>query len=203
MNHQTRESWLEEAVELLQPVMKKASSIFLNTEFPRVRVSVGWPSKGGTSKKSQVIGQCWRTTVATDEVSQIFISPTLGEDGIRMLGVLVHEMIHAWDDVQSGHKGPFIKAARLVGLEGKPSATVVNPDSELGRTLASVLNRLGDFPHAALNVEEMEKQEPKQTTRMLKLVAPDCCEYVVRTTRKHIDIGFPSCPHGTEMELAD
>ena len=40
-----------------------------------------------------------------------------------------------------------------------------------------------------------------QTTRMLKLECPDD-GYIVRTTQKWIDVGLPTCPCGTEMELA-
>jgi hypothetical protein len=165
-----------------------------------VRVSVGWPSRGGVGTKKKVIGQCWKTTVAGDGVSQLFISPVLGGNPLDMMGVLVHELIHAVDDCESGHKGAFGKMARKVGLEGKLTATIVNPSSELGRQLSLILDEMGEYPHSALNPFEMEKQRPKQGTRMLKLVCPND-GYTARTTRKWLDdLGAPRCPCGMEME---
>lgn len=196
--YETREAWLEAAVVRLARLFKD-----INVEIPKVRVSVGWPSKGGMSKKNKVIGQCWVASVATDGVSQLFISPVL-DDVVKTLATLVHELIHAWDDCKSGHKGEFARVAKLIGLQGKMTATVVEPGTELWDKLSAISKDLGEFPHAALVMEEMEKQRPKQTTRMLKLVVRGCdCEYTVRTTQKQIDKGMPSCPDGVTMELAE
>ncbi len=193
---QTREAWLQHAVELLAPLFTE-----IDVELPPVHVSVGWPSRGGTGSKKKVIGQCWKASVSGDGVSQLFISPVLGgstsnEDMIKLLGVLIHELIHAADDCESGHKGAFAQMAKQIGLTGKMTATTVG--EELAGKLESVLVDLGEFPHAALNPFEMEQQRPKQTTRMIKLVAPDC-DYTVRTTRKWIEEGLPKCPHDIEM----
>lgn len=194
--YETREQWLEAAVVRLSRLFKD-----INIEIPKVRVSIGWPSKGGTSNKSKVIGQCWSKAASKDKVPQIFISPTLGEDLVKALGVLAHELIHAWDDCVSGHKGKFVVAARAIGLEGKMTATEVGP--VLRTALEGILKDLGELPHAPLLPGEMEKQRPKQSTRMIKLVTPECCDYTVRTTQKWIDEGLPQCPHGVIMEVAD
>jgi len=195
----TREQWLELAVEKLRPLFKE-----VDVELPRVRVSIGWPSKGGLKATGKVVGQCWKSTVAKDGVSQLFISPVLGEDQVQVLGILMHELVHASDDCESGHKGHFSKTARALGLKGKMTATVVEEDSELAERLAGFLEQLGDYPHSALDVFEVEKERTrtKQTTRMLKLECP-CDGYIARTTAKWLDeLGAPRCPCGMEMELA-
>lgn len=192
MKHATREQWLEAAVVELAPLFKE-----VGVELPKVRVSVGWPSKGGTAKKGKVIGQCFKGSVAKDGVPQIFISPMLGQEAI---GVLVHELIHAWDDCQSGHQGEFARIARALGLVGKLTVTTLG--DELAEKLKAVLQTLGEYPHSELLFEEMDKQIKKQTTRMIKLQAVDCCDYTVRTTQKWIDEGLPKCPHGETMEVA-
>jgi hypothetical protein len=194
MIHETREAWLEEAVGRLGELFHD-----INIEIPPVRVSIGWPSKGGLSTRNRTVGQCWKASVSTDGVPQIFISPTLDQVDV-ILGTLVHELIHAWDDCESGHKGKFAAAARKVGLEGKLTATHVSEGSDLYHRLQGVSEGLGKFPHAALVMEELTEQRPKQTTRMIKLVTPECCEYTVRTTAKWINEGLPLCPHGVEME---
>jgi hypothetical protein len=190
----TREQWLEAAVEELRPLFAEK-----DIKLPPVRVSVGWPSRGGTGKTKKVIGQCWKSIVASDGVPQLFISPVLGKGVIETLGVLVHELIHAVDDCESGHKGAFKDMAKRMGLEGKMTATVVG--EELAGQLATIVETVGPYPHAPLVFEEMEKQRKPQTTRMLKVECPND-GYVVRTTQKWIDVGMPVCPCGQEMELA-
>lgn len=197
---QTREQWLEHAVLILADRVFRPADI----ELPAVRISVGWPSRGGVGTKKKVIGQCWKANVASDGVAQVFISPVLGssdrDELVKMLGVIVHELIHAVDDCESGHKGEFIRMGKAVGLTGKWTATIPGP--ELDVLLGQILADLGPFPHAALNPFEMEKQRPKQTTRMLKLECP-ADGYIVRTTAKWIDdLGLPKCPCGLELEQA-
>lgn len=192
---ETREQWLEEAVRKLRPLFHE-----IKVQLPEVRVSIGWPSKGGTSTKTKVVGQCWKGSVSKDGVSQIFISPTMGDDPIYVLGVLVHELIHAWDNCESGHKGLFATTARAIGLEGKLTETHVSDD--LCGELMIILGSLGELPHSPLVLSEMDKQRKPQTTRMLKLVVTDCCDYTVRTTQKWVDEGLPMCPHGVTMEQA-
>lgn len=187
----TREQWLNEAVTQI------ALEVFAphDIDVPKIRVSVGWPSRGGTGTTKRVIGQCWKGMVAKDGVHQIFISPVL-DDLMQILETLVHEMVHAIDDCESGHKGAFAKMARKVGLEGKMTAT--HAGGSLALNLAIIAEQLGDFDHSGLVPNPAEK---KQSTRMLKLEAA-CCGYIVRTTQKWIDQGLPSCPCGTVMEEA-
>ena len=78
-----REQWLETAIELMKPHFTESIP---GVEFPKVRVSVGWP--GGKSGP-RTIGQCWAPFAATDNVSQIFISPVL-DDPILVLATLAH-----------------------------------------------------------------------------------------------------------------
>lgn len=186
-----REQWLEAAVAKLAPSFEAIGS-----KVPAdVRVSVGWP--GGRGKKNTVIGQCWSSKAAKDGSRHIFISPVL-EDPAIVLATLVHELVHAVDDCESGHKGGFAKMARRLGLEGKLTATVAGP--ALAEDLALIARKLGDYPHAAL-VPVMAGG--KQTTRMLK-VECKTTGYKVRMTRSWIDqLGTPKCPCcGKEMEEA-
>jgi hypothetical protein len=57
-------------------------------------------------------------------------------------------------------------------------------------------------PEPILPVEPAAKPAVKpgvQGTRMLKVECPDC-GYTLRTTRKWLDTGLPSCPAGNEMQ---
>jgi hypothetical protein len=184
--HTTREAWLVAAVEALGETVFAPANITL----PAVRVSVGWP--GGRGSKNNVIGQCWSTGAAKDKVANLFISPVL-DDAARVLDVLAHELVHAVDDCQNGHKGPFATMAKAIGLTGKMTATVASDD--LKATLSAlVTDRLGDYPHAAMVAAMGTGSTPKQTTRMLKVECPET-GYVARTTAKWLDAyGAPKCP---------
>lgn len=190
MATKTREAWLEGAVKALGPLFTSAGETI-----PPVRVSVGWP--GGRGSKSSTIGQCWASVTASDAVPQVFISPVL-VDPIRVLDVLAHELVHAVDDCQSQHKGKFVKIARAIGLEGKPTATVASP--ALIERLAKIVDKLGPYPHAALSTDSGKKQ----TTRLLKVQCAEDSGYCVRVTRKWLEeLGTPLCPcHEEPMALA-
>jgi hypothetical protein len=189
---QTREEWLVAAVAALTPLFEE-----LGETVPAVRVSVGWP--GGNGRKNSVIGQCWSTKVAADAISQLFISPVL-DGAVRVLDVLAHELIHAIDDCQSGHKGRFAKIAKALGLTGKMTATVAG--EELTAKLEAIAADLGDYPHAKLASPADGVEGPKkQGTRMLKAECAEGSGYKVRLTRQWLDeYGAPICPcHGEQM----
>jgi hypothetical protein len=190
---QNREAWLHEAVDYLAPLIENRAGL---TPHP-ARVSVGWPSSRGMSVKKKVIGECWATKATQDGVAQVFISPIL-TDGIVILGTLVHELIHAYDDCKSKHGGAFARAVRAVGLEGKPTATEVLPGSELHKNLTGILDVLGPFPSAG--IIPAARREKVQSTRMLKLMCLNCgC--IVRMTRKWLDdVGEPTCGCGFQFE---
>lgn len=203
--HDTREAWLREAVAELGHLFEAATGQTL----PPVQVSVGWP--GGRGDRSNVIGQCWHKDAARDGVSHIFISPVL-DDAPRVLDVLAHELVHALDGNESGHKGRFREWALAIGLTGKMTATVASDD--LARDLARLVAwRLGAYPHGALGAGRLVagkpgepgapgtpgggpggRSHPPQGTRMLKAECgcdPD--PYILRLTRKQADRGMPRC----------
>jgi hypothetical protein len=211
----TREAWLHRAIEVLRPRFEE-----IGLPLPeRMHVSVGFGLGRARAESKHILGQCWARFTSGDGVNHIFISPMEG-DPVAMLGTLIHELIHAADDCQSGHRGPFAKAATQLGLVGKMTATVAG--AELAAELIVIAELLGEFPHAALNPAGRREApapvppgEPapaplpphsgpgKQGTRMIKVTAGDCCGYVARTTRKWLDEGNPRCPHGTEMTPGD
>lgn len=194
----TREEWLNAcATQILEKYRDAFEAHFgaVGIEhLEHLRVSTGFPSSGGLGK---VIGQCWKSAAAADEVTHhIFINPRL-TDIVEVVATLAHEMVHAADDGEHKHRGPFVKAVRDLGLEGKPTATVAGPEfAEWARLLDT---KIGSYPHVGLTPLPTEK---KQGTRMLKLEAA-CCGYVARTTKKWIDVGVPSCPCGNEMEVEE
>lgn len=191
---ENRETWLQNAtVEL--------SKLFVDHGYdaPVAHVSVGWPSNGGLSVKKQVIGQCWKPETSEDGVSHIYISPVLHK-AQDVLSTLLHELVHAWDRGQSGHKGRFIEAAKDVGLVRPWTAT--SPGPELALTLADISATLGEYPHSRLKPSMVERKVAK--TYMVKVQCPES-GYVIRTTQKWLDLyGAPLCPcHAEPMTGED
>lgn len=189
--HETREQWLNEAVLLL------GERVFGKHKVPFIRVSVGWPRRA----REATIGQCFVSKVSADKSSQIFISPKLSDVTASqgVLATLVHEMVHAIDDCENGHKARFKSIATEVGLEGKMTATHAGED--LTETLKEIAEELGVYPHAAISVDA---KPVVQKTYMLKVVSKSEPDYKLRMTQKMIDeYGLPRDPWGEEMEVED
>lgn len=183
----TREEWLLRAIDALRPDFEA-----IEAKLPSdIRVSIGW--MGGRGKKVGVIGQCWMPEAVEDQQPAIFLIPTLKEP-VDILAVLVHELVHA--SGQRQHRaGAFGKVAGKVGLVGPWTGT--SPSEPLKAKLAVLAEKLGPFPHSKITAGTLTgKAGPRiQSTRMLKLVCPDC-GYTVRTTRKWLDIATPGCTNG-------
>ncbi|GCE05600.1 hypothetical protein [Dictyobacter aurantiacus] len=154
---QNREAWLYRAALFLFEHMQRCGL----SPVP-VRVSCGWPVSGGGGQKNVTIGQCFAPTVCADGVSQVFISPRIA-DSVEVLGVLLHELIHASFGNKFGHKKPFSQAAKKVGLAGPPTATVVGP--ELLPLLQDYVSRVGTYPHAAI-VPMVKEKTPGSRLRL-------------------------------------
>lgn len=180
----TREQWLGDAAIPLIDMIVELTSL---SRPKNVQVSCGWPrlDRGG-----KVIGQCWPTKTGNG-AAQIFITPLL-TDPVRVLDTLLHELIHAADDCEHRHSGPFTRAIRAVGLAGKPTSTYAAEGTDLHAELLGLAEALGPYPHQGL-VPGARLVKP-QKTRMLKYEC-DSCGYTLRTTRKWAEISIPICPN--------
>ena len=125
-----REAWLEQAVILLREYMASCS-VYLYS-YPRA--SCGFPSRGGERRPVRTVGQCFSPKVCQDGRSQIFISPVVS-GSIEILGILLHELIHAAAGVEHKHGKVFSQAAKSVGLVRPWRATTI------GETLRPVFDR--------------------------------------------------------------
>lgn len=185
--YENREAWLTAAVAEIRSWFTE-----IGVELPeKIRVACGWSKRSGAG-----IGWCWKNTASADGTNEILVSPEI-DDPDKTLATLIHELIHASDNGESKHAGDFRTRALALGLEGKMTAT--HAGQALTDRITKLTEQLGSYPHASIN--PALSTIPKQTTRMIKLTCPDD-GYVVRTTRRWIDFGLPSCPCGTKMELA-
>lgn len=212
----TREAWLHRAIEMFRPRF-----IEIGMPLPDdIHVSIGF-GYGARAESKYILGQTWARRMSDDGINHMFIGPMEGDPAAILVTVL-HELLHVADDLESGHRGAFAEGAVRLGFEGKMTETP--PSVVLAAELAAMAEVLGPFPHAKLDVDKAKVAAPvpgtvpgvpvwkgwtgpsKQGTRMIKVscTRPDCpCGgYTVRTTRRWLDIGLPSCPFGTPMVTA-
>jgi hypothetical protein len=185
--HKNRETYLENAVDLMRPMFKAHGF----TIPKKVKVTCGWPSQSAGRSSKRRIGECWSSSASEAGNHEIIISMVLDEP-VEVLATLLHELIHAVDNNENGHKGPFRTMAKVLGLEGKMTATV--PGEALTKELKSFSKTLGKYPHAKIDFTNKKKQ----STRMIKCqcVSPDC-GMIFRTSSKWIDenpvLDCPAC----------
>ncbi len=184
----TREEWLQDAVEALGRQAFSPAGYPL----PPIKVTIGFPSEKGVSKKRRSLGQCWPRQASDDGLNQIFLNPTL-TSAEKFVEVLAHELVHAVDDCKSGHKGAFSTICKSIGLTECTPASA-SAGAELKALINDLCSDLGPLPHATLHPLD---QERKQNTRLLKV---ECsCGYTCRITAKWVEFGLPVCPFGTKM----
>jgi hypothetical protein len=165
-------------------------------KLPKIRVACAWPST--RAKSGGRLGECWHPEVSKDGVREIMITPLM-DDPVEVAATVLHESLHAVLPPGVGHKAPFARLAKQVGLEGKPTSTYAG--EKLTEKLKRITDDLGPYPHGAMDMSG----RPKQTTRLLKVSCPEC-GYLIRMTNKWIEeAGYPICPQcnvemGEEIE---
>lgn len=178
MKFETREAYLTEAAALiLDDLIMPAADVYMTKARPNYRISIGFPkhTRGG-----KAIATCFSTEASSDQVNEIFITPEI-DNPVAVMEALVHELIHAVDNCESGHRNFFAKVAREVGLEGKLRST--HAGEELAATLRYYAELLGEFPHHRMNIDQTHV---KSGNRQLKVECHDC-GMTFRASKKWID----------------
>jgi len=188
--YSTREQWLLAGLELLKPIFSE-NGFKVPT---KIRVSCGFPSKNPLGNKKRRIGECWADKASQGKYFEIFISPVLSNP-YAALDTLLHEMIHATVGLECGHQGAFRSCAKTIGMEGKMTQCCAGPG--LKDRINGYLKKLGPYPHDQL--DKMTNGKKKDHCRLLKAECSSC-GYVIRTTRKWLEVGLPTCVCGSEFE---
>lgn len=193
----TREDWLTRATVAL-------SEKFFPLADGRTRMPEKWACSCGFPYKSrEAIGQCWPPTVSGDGTTHMFVCPTQAEP-VRVLDILLHEMGHAAVGCDKGHGKEFKVFCREVGLEGKATATVANPGTELHATLSRIAEELGPYPHVAISKTVQKKRKEKKAGGWVRLMSETKSEYRVVISPKQLEEhGYPCDPWGDEMVEAE
>jgi hypothetical protein len=185
----TREKWLDEAFEMInnQWFIPKSDVVV-----PWCRLSIGFPanSRPSATTGKMTLGQYHPAGNTSDGVPQIFISPSkhASSDPTEMLGILVHEMVHAASPGH-GHSGKFTEIAKKIGLKGPMTQALPGP--ELHKYLEKIAENLGNFPHGTIDLKGIKKQKGR-----LKAFVCKQCGMKIYTTQVWIDKshGCLRCP---------
>jgi hypothetical protein len=97
--HDTRESWLRAATDELRNYLESCSLTVPNN----IRFAIAFPSTG---RRGARIGECWHSSTSADGHFEIIIRADVA-DPVEVLGVLVHELVHAGLPPDAGHGKPY------------------------------------------------------------------------------------------------
>ena len=185
-----REEWLTQAVYQIIPIFERKGY-----RVPPIKVSIGFPSSGS---KGRHLGQCWSTKSSEDGLNQIFIAPHL-PTAIEVLDTLVHELVHAVDDCQSGHGENFKRIAKDIGLKGPMRSA--GAGEALMKDLEQISNLLGNFPHGMLKIQ----RAPSNAGIKRPSARCSTCGYEIVMLKKYLEVGSPLCPkqHGLMEETGE
>jgi len=186
-----RETWLEEGIKQLDATFFNANGYELPA---KMQISCGFPKGIGNRK----IGQCWHPQASKDETTQMFVSPSI-DAPVQVLGVILHELVHACVGVEVGHKGIFRKLAHEFGLEGRMTATFVKEGSLLHGTLSQMAESLGPYPHSAM--QRTSGTGGKKTNIWERYVSKSDPTYKIVISPRSVERwGVPLDPGGNPME---
>ena len=171
-----REDWLKAAGDL----------IAVEFELPLSRpwrVSTGSPARQGKS-----LGHCYASAAVSDGANEVWVNASI-VDPLQILGVLLHELLHATDDCASGHSGAFQRQALRAGF--LPPLKTYAPSAELTARLQGLLDCLPACP-----IVRVAPSPPKKG-RMIKLLCDNpVCGWLCYTAQARIDAlpNDPLCP---------
>ena len=177
----SRENYLIQATDIMRKSLFKPKGY----KVPKVELSISWATSGNRGKNSKTAGQCFNKASHQNGINQVIISPSYSgstiEGTLRILDILAHELIHAVDDLKSGHGKAFKDCALAIGLKSPMRSTTAS--DELNEWLRkNIVDKLGKFPHGKVTLSGK-----KQTTRNIK-VACDCCDFSFRTSNKNVEL---------------
>lgn len=179
-----REEWLHRAAIIADEHLFKQH----NYKVPRVRYGVAPLNESKRGAKHTTLGVCYNAKLSDDHTYEVWIDASV-DDARTAFATMVHEIVHAVDELKNGHRAPFKKIAERVGLTGNMTATTMT--DETWRDIKPLVDRLGPYPHAALNTRKPAK---KQSTRQKKFYCPVTQYKVYMSRGQYHEYGSPICP---------
>ena len=188
--YKTREEYLQRAYVLLNEIAFKPNG----QECPKINVACSW-IVGTRAANKKTLGQCSSRSASGANINEIRIVPTV-DDSFEAIDTLAHEMAHAVDDCQNGHKGQFKKICLAVGLDGNKHMRYAEAGEKLGKTIKNIIATIGDYPHAKVDISNVKKQ----SARMLKMICENECGASCYQSAKQSSENPMLCSNCTDTE---
>lgn len=192
----TREEWLYKCVDIINDYIFDGEFDIQNIKF---QIACGW------CKSQKALGETIfpydGEDITLDDCFPITIHISVKEDDeCKIIGILTHEMIHAFANIRN-HGKDFKKIAKRIGFQEKITELHIN--DELSDKIKCVKNimhdKYGEFPGKAINLHLRKKKEHNKN--IFKLYCPQC-GFNVKAKKTDVDkFGRPSCACGTLMTL--
>lgn len=190
INPNNRELWLTRGVEALRPYLGRTDS-----PLPKVvKVSCGWPSRGGLSKTKRIVGEAFGTSRSANGSHETFVSPFVS-NAEDVLCVLLRELcqhcvgvdrLKAEDEsLRKIARAEYDSLTKRMGFVGPRGALV--PNDSLRHLLRTIAGELGPYPHASLDGYERVE---KAGTRLIKYSCPSC-GFIGRSSLENITKSGP------------
>jgi len=165
-----REQWLAAFASAAKPSIARNISGGGDEE-AAIRLSCGFPPKTG---RKAALAAVVPPTASQDFTAEIFVSPTVDDAATVAKSII-----------------PLLQLAQS-GNWRNAAPSVAKPLDTIPQWAISILERLGSYPHAALEIAAA----PKQTTRLVKV---ECLntnhQYIARVSNSTlVQFGAPICP---------
>lgn len=179
MSYNTREAWLQAAIEQLRPHFQPHAALPA-----KLHALISFPFR---SSKAQ--GQWFPAGMLADKLPLVLVTPDV-KDPVKVLDILVHELIHVATP-GARHGKEFKELATKVGHTGRMPSSHGTP--ELLKKLGQLLSALGPYPHAVFHADNQTKPKGEKTS--VKYVSPEVEGYSCWVSKKQAaEIGAPICP---------
>lgn len=178
--HNTREAWLKDfSNQVGREVM---SMIGECDESPSIRLSCGFGPANGRRKVSDAV--LMAPAYSEDDTAELFVSPVLSDTRI-VARTILPLVIQAWLGDWTNSVTPRVLRDLRISDVAMPTWVI------------ELVDRVGNYPHAKMSLPA----RTKDTTRLIKVVcAISPADYVVRMSRKCLNMGAPVCPcHNERM----
>jgi hypothetical protein len=163
-----REQWLAAFASAAKPSIARNISGGGDEE-AAIRLSCGFPPKTG---RKPAIAAVVPPTASQDFTAEIFVSPTVDDAATVAKSII-----------------PLLQVAQA-GNWRNAAPTVAKPLDTIPQWATAILERLGSYPHAALEIAAA----PKQTTRLVKVACLND-NYIARVSNSTlVQLGAPICP---------
>lgn len=130
-----REAWLNAMAERMLPRFLE-----LGAPLQPYRISIGFTSAG---QRGNVGAEVWHSSASADGTYEILISPGT-DDSMQVSAYLAHELCHIAAGIKEGHKGPFVKLMKAIGMTGPFTCSV--PTRQFEEWVQPFIDELGPLP---------------------------------------------------------